>query len=317
MSPKPRTVLTAVLLLLVVAVALGSQSRLATNAFYALRYERTLDAYAQVDTTTTELESTVDASGRPARLLSAFFGLDDALPRIASLVACEGAGGKDGMPVIFSHELDAATVQPGDFKVTTTSGAVGEVTCLTMAPADDSGELRTVLLIGQYGSADDQPASVDIVGNILDREQTVNFKGASIEVTALEAGPGLVMAESLPESEWKLGEAGTGIPFGGGTGCPGGTKHVIRVTWAGGVTKPDGSDADATERDLYVVTLLRDDGSTYQAQPAALADLRDGDNNHKLCLDTTDAVLSVSFPAGYLADPRDDLNPATSVSLGE
>ena len=56
-------------------------------------------------------------------------------------------------------------------------------------------------------------------------------------------------------------------------------------------------------------------GSTTTRPPLALADLGDGDNNHKLCLDSEDTVKAVSFPAGRLTDPRNDPNPATTVSL--
>ena len=47
----------------------------------------------------------------------------------------------------------------------------------------------------------------------------------------------------------------------------------------------------------------------------ALANLGDGDNNHMLCMDTTDRPISVSFPEGILTDPNDDLNPATTASV--
>ena len=39
--------------------------------------------------------------------------------------------------------------------------------CVTPMPALDVGELRTILLIGEYGSAENQPVKVDIVGNLL------------------------------------------------------------------------------------------------------------------------------------------------------
>ena len=110
------------------------------------------------DTTTTNVTANIDARGRKAKLLSAFFGLDNGLPPISGGVICEGAGGKDGMPVVFSHEIDFRTMQAGDFRVTTASGQIGTITCVTLAPADDTGELRTVLLVGEYGSAEDEPA---------------------------------------------------------------------------------------------------------------------------------------------------------------
>ncbi|MDE0307384.1 MAG: hypothetical protein OXI87_21265 [Albidovulum sp.] len=57
------------------------------------------------------------------------------------------------------------------------------------------------------------------------------------------------------------------------------------------------------------------DGSLRDVIPFALGDLGDGDNNHELCLDTADQPLSVSFPAGILIDPNDDLNPSTTVHV--
>ena len=56
----------------------------------------------QQDTTTTDVTATRDANGREAALLSAFFGIDNGLPRAANRGICRGAAGKDGMPVIFS-----------------------------------------------------------------------------------------------------------------------------------------------------------------------------------------------------------------------
>jgi len=315
MSFRMKLILTVIILLGGIGVFAATQSVFVRNFLLAMTYERTLDTYSQVDTTPDDVTNTVGPDGRAASLLSAFYGLDDALPGIVNLVACEGAGGQDGMPVIFSHEVDVRTVEPGDFKVTTSSGSVTEVTCLTLAPADDAGELRTALLTGPLGSLEDQPAIVEIVGNLLSLDNTVNFKGASVKVTPLEDGPSLVWAERVPEEEWRLGSQGTNFRFGGGTGCPAETEQVIRATWAGGVTKPNGQDADELELDLYKVTVQRPDGAEDEITPMALADLGDGDNNHKLCLGTPDPAQSVSFPAGYLTDPRDDLNPSTSITI--
>ena len=280
-------------------------------AILVANYERTLDRYAQTDTTETDVTATLHADGREASLVSAFFGLDNALPvRNSNLVVCDGAGGADGMPVMFSHEVDVDTLEPGDFKVVTESGAVGAVICLTLAPADDPGELRTVLLAGNYGSAENQPVSVEIVGNILSLDKSINFKGASVAAVRLEDGPTLVWAERVAEADWDLGAPATRIPWGGGDKCPVGTEQVLRVAWNGGVTKPGGESADAAEGALYRITLA----DTSVIAPTALADLGDGDNNHLLCLETAEPVVSVSFPAGHLTDPREDLNPATVIS---
>ncbi len=296
------------------AVALAGCETVSTARAFA-HFERTLDAYAQTDTTVTDVTNARHADGRDAALVSAFFGLDNALPkRSANRVVCDGAGGEDGMPVIFSHEVDVQTLEPGDFRVTTASGAIGEITCLTLAPADDPGELRTALLAGDYGSLEDQPVTVEIVGNILSLDGSVNFKGAQIDVTPLEVGPTIVWAEMVPETEWTLGAKASSLAFGGGSSCPVGAQQVVRVTWGGGITKPGGEPADDVERALYKVTIVRDDATEVDITPFALADLNDGDNNHLLCLDTTAQVVSVFFPGGHVTDPREDLNPDTAIT---
>jgi len=291
---------------------IGCQDAPVRTAAGIATYKRTLDAYAQTDTTVTDVTNTKHADGRDAVLISAFFGLDNALPTTnTDRVACEGAGGADGMPVIFSHEVDHQTLEPGDFRITKMSGAIGEITCLTLAPADDPGELRTALLTGDYGSLENEPATVEVIGNVLSLDQTINFKGAVIDVTPLTEGPTIVWAEIVPESQWELGGRATNLPWGGGSRCPVGSKQVVRVTWDGGVTKPGGEPADDAEAQLYRVKVQRDDQTALEVTPFALADLNDGDNNHLLCLDTADPAISVSFPAGYLTDPRECLTSAT------
>jgi hypothetical protein len=277
-------------------------------------------APALADVTSTDRTDTTAGMALPrqsgdqsAELLSAFFGLDNALPLLSRLI-CRGAPRKDGMPVIFSTEIDHTTMQAGDFRVTTASGEAGEIQCVTLLPATDAGELRTVLLVGEFGNAEtDPPALVEIVGHLHSIDGTVDFRGAQVEVTPLAPGPGLVMAEVAdPAAE----DLGLGMRRTDGTDCPSeGVQQAVRVVWAGGVTLENGDEAGDTERDLYRVTVQAAGKSPREITPTALADLGDGDNNHLLCLDTADTPISVSFPAGVLVDPNGDLNPATTVAV--
>jgi len=266
------------------------------------------------DTNPVDTTVTVESTHPTGRLLSAFFGLDNGLPLGATVRLCRGAGREDGMPVIFAQEVDVSTVQAGDFQVITQSGQVGAIRCVTMAPAIDPGELRTALLVGEFGSAaGDPPVTVTIIGNVLSQDHTVNFQGATIAVTPLPPGPTLVWAESVPEAQWQVGKPGG--PWGSGSGCPLGTTQAVRAVWAGGVTKANGDEADDVARQLYAVTLVASDGSTQRVPPFALADLGDGDNNHLLCLNEPGTPQTVTFPAGHLADPNGDLNPATAIPV--
>lgn len=248
-------------------------------------------------------------------ILSAYFGLDNTLPFAANGL-CLGARGQDGMPIILSHVIDPDTLQADDFAVVTESGVVNTPYCATLSPAVDEGELRTVLLIGEFGSAEtDPPDHVDVVGEVLTSDGTgTNFLGASVVVTPLSAGPSLVTAELVPQAEWMLDRASGRQQ---GSGCPSaGTMQMVRVTWAGGVSNSAGDEAGETERMLYRVKLRLTDGSEAEVTPFALADLGDSDNNHLLCLDVRGEPLSVFFPAGYLFDPNADApNPDTTVPV--
>jgi hypothetical protein len=291
----------AILVLLLCLAGCDLPSR-ATNQFPA-------------DETQNDTTAVDDVVRRQGKLLSAFFGLDNGLPISSNLGICLGGGKADGMPVIFDHEVDIKSMQAGDFRVLTQSGKIGKVTCVTLFPAIDSGELRTALLVGEFGSAnDDPPVTVEIVGNLLSLDQTINYKSAFTHITPLVSGPTMVLAENVPAAQWQLGKtAGSGR--GSGSGCPTGTIQIVRAVWAGGVVMANGDEPGDAERLLYKVQLDQSDGTHMVVSPFALADLGDGDNNHFLCLDTPGSPRLVSFPAGYLVDPNHDLNPDTSVSV--
>jgi hypothetical protein len=274
----------------------------------ALAAERSQQPELSLDSVTAVTPATFDANSQPAGLLSAFFGLDNGLPFRANLL-CLGASGQDGMPIVLSHTIDADTLEPEDFQVVTRSGAQRTPHCVTLRPAQDPGELRTVLLIGEFGdAANDPPVSVHVVDDLLsDGTPFVNFRGTRTDVIPLDAGPSIVLAERVPMGEWASETRGTA--------CPESTQQVVRVTWAGGVRLPNRDEPGDAERRLYRVTVERGDGSIDDIIPAALADLGDGDNNHLLCLDTVDAAVSVGFPAGHLVDPNRDLNPDTQIAV--
>lgn len=281
-----------------------------------MRRSFTLIALAGLIAQTAFGQSTAEQVGakmRQGRLISAFFGLDHSLPFGANIQICRGAYRLSGMPVIFDRELDAATLNPSVFKVVTRSGKNGSVHCAVLTPALDDGELRTVLLVGDYGTAKDQPVSVEIVGPLLSRDHATTYRGAQIKAIPLEDGPTLVLAQLIPMSQWKSGVRKSS--FGSGNGCPAGTAQVIRVTWAGGVLKPDGTEVGDLERSKYKVVIESPRGGVSEVQPFALGDLGDHDNNHLLCLKQSGRPLRVTFPAGFLVDPNHDRNPDTTVEI--
>lgn len=243
-------------------------------------------------------------------ILSAFFGLDNSQRiRFRTVFACRGFKGSDGMPVIFSKEIDESTLDAKDFRIRTASGSIGRVGCVTLRPADELDEKRTVLVIGEYGSRDDQPVTLKIIGDLMSLDGRVNFKGTQAGVIPLEAGPTMILSEIVSPESWRLGTDGN---------CPrDGLKSVVRVTWTGGITKPGGAEIDDKERQLYRVTVRKADGSFATVTPIAIADLNDNDNNHDLCIGAAGQPVRVYFPAGALTDPNEDLNPDTEVGVSD
>ena len=98
-------------------------------------------------------------------LVSAFFGLDNALP---SLILCNQQGGLlDGMPVNFKFPLDVSSLSETDFEVLDSLGNIHTPICVSLAPANENGENRTVLLLGEFGTAvTNPPVEVRVVGDL-------------------------------------------------------------------------------------------------------------------------------------------------------
>lgn len=198
------------------------------------------------------------------------------------------------MPVTFSHRLSVQP-DPRSFAVTTRSGATKMPLCANTAPARARSENHTVLLLGDLGSADDPPVRVSIVGPLA-FETGASAEGASVAVTPLEAGPTLVLA---------LGYRPQDID----TDCPAKTRQLVMVAWAGGVRPVAGTDQEAHRKAYTVVT------SEGPLTPFALGDLGDQDNYVHLCLDVEAPAERVDAIGGALVDPRDDVNPATSIAV--
>ena len=217
------------------------------------------------------------------------------------------------MPVVFPRELDIRTIEAADVRVTLASGRFGHVDCVTLGPALEKGELRTLLMIGGFGSAmQDPPERVEVIGNLGSLDGQVNFRGTSVDVTPLAAGPSLVFAEIVPKPDWRLDQSTADAPFD----CPAdGVQQILRAVWDGGVKPNKEEMINADLAALYQVTFLMLDGSTLVKHPFALGNTSDTDNTIELCMDTEGTPVSVFFPSGYLIDPNGDVNADTSVAF--
>ena len=233
------------------------------------------------------------------RILSIYHGLDPLPPRATRLCGLPPAVNQDGMPVVFSVQIDGDSIAPEAFAVTLSTGETVTPLCATLRPALEPLEQRTVLLIGSFSPDDSLPAGVEIVGPLEDADGNSLRGLTSNAVTALEEGPSLVYAEHFaPNTAGLAGE------------CPAQTTQAVLLTWEGGVTGPEGSDLEEPQRMAMSIEL--EDGSTIN--PLALAD-DDPDNHVIACIAESSPASSVSVEAGYFHDPGDDANPATSINV--
>ena len=203
-------------------------------------------------------------------LVSAFFGLDNALP---SLLLCNQQGGLiDGMPVNFKFPLDAFSLSETDFQVLDSLGNIYTPICVSLAPANENGENRTVLLLGEFGTAvTNPPVEVRVVGDLFTIDtfsgesvcsEIINLNGiTTTNVIPLADGPSLFFAQRI---NGNLNE------------CNSGTQ-TIQVAWNGGVTPYISGD---TESDLfqYYVGYSDSSGVLTPHVPISIADIDDNDN---------------------------------------
>lgn len=247
--------------------------------------------------------------GRQAVVLSSFFGRDNDLPIFAFLLSPK-APGNDGMPIVFSQEVDPESLDRTDFEITTQSGQKLTPSDITLNPANEEFELRTVLMVGKLGDhPQDPPLKLTVVGDVMSRSGQ-NYKGQTVDVTPLPAGPFISYAEHFTFTD--------DYPYvaeGRGCDCPRDeTTQVVRLVWAGGVRATNGQELGNNDLDAHTVWIVQGQ-DTLQVKPYMLADLKDNDNNIDLCLKENGTPIKVSVEAGTAIDPRDDVNEYTKAKV--
>ncbi len=237
----------------------------------------------------------ISAPADDTSVVSAGLG-DPMLPMIASLAFCRGnalSEGFGGMPVVLSKQVDTLGGFMGDpngldpsifqVKVGPQQRAVQPV-CATLAPAVDATERRTVLLIGEFGlGGENGPVTVRVVGDLMATDGT-SLQGAKTNnVGEVNGGPSLVMAEVFGPGTIATSQFGddTRNRF-----CPSnGTSRVVKLTFSGGVSGPNGAPLADDETAMAAIEILAvtPDGRRTVLNPFALRD-DDNDNHLDVCL---------------------------------
>ena len=239
-------------------------------------------------------------------LISAFFGLDNGLP---SLLCGTPGSQLDGMPVNFMFPIDVSTLSESDFEVVDSLGNIHIPMCAVLAPANENGENRTVLLLGEFGTAvTNPPVEVRVVGDLFTTDTLsgesacsaiINLNGiTTTNVIPLADGPSLFFAQRI---DGNLNE------------CNSGTQ-TIQVAWNGGITPFISGD---TESDLfqYYIGYSDSSGVLIPHVPISIADINDNDNFHQLCFSTSDEIVKISMMANTVEDPNQDSNLYSEIDV--
>ena len=239
-------------------------------------------------------------------IVSAFFGLDNVLPGLL----CNQPGSQlDGMPVNFKFPLDVSSLSETDFEVVDRLGNIHTPNCVSLAPANENGENRSVLLLGEFGTAvTNPPVEVRVIGDLFTTNtisgesacsEIINLNGiTTTNVIPLDDGPSLFFAQKI---DGNLNECNLGT-------------QTIQVAWNGGITPYISGDA---ESDLYqyYVGYSNSSGDLTPHIPISIADINDNDNFHQLCFSTSDEIVKVSMMANTVEDPNHDPNLYSEIDV--
>ena len=149
-----------------------------------------------------------------------------------------------------------------------------------MAPANENGENRTVLLLGEFGTAvTNPPVEVRVVGDLFSTDalsgescSEMKPKRNPTNIIPLDDGPSF-FAQRIDGNlnEW----------FG---------TQTIQVAWDGGITPYISSDAESDLFQYYIG--YSDSSGLIPHAPISIVDINDNDNFHQLCFSTSDEIIN-------------------------
>jgi hypothetical protein len=215
------------------------------------------------------------------KILSASWGTGNA-------VGCpNGVKELDNIPVTFNWFIRRASIQPRDFRIVRSDGSVATPTCALQFPPDESDELQTVNLIGNFGDSvsGPTPVAIRVVGPLegkapgATRWRPIRHL-PKIAVDPLAGGPYIVDAWTLMPSIYRNDP----------NRCTVG-QTFVRVMWSNGLTAyPTGEEVGAPVTASYRAIYTLPNGKATAIAPLEVADLHDhetsfnADNMHDLCL---------------------------------
>lgn len=275
--------------------------------------------------------SAVSSLAEEPSVLSAGMGAT-ILPTVSNFAFCVPFGpsaGFGGMPMVISDAIDTQggylgdpnALDPSNFvvRVGPNNTAVQPI-CVTLAPAVDLSERRTILFTGNFGFDDeDAPTGIQIVGDVMTVNGT-SLRGLRTKsVSEVNGGPTLVLAEHFDPAAGVISTSSDG-DGSNDRYCPqGDTSRVVKLTFSGGVSGPNGGVLMDDDNAMNAILILGvgPDGRRRVVHPFALRD-DDFDNHLDACLGA-DAegltLLRASVDSHNFFAPQNVPGKAVAVSI--
>jgi hypothetical protein len=199
----------------------------------------------------------------------------------AILSAHLGAAGE--IVVVFSHEVDAASLYATGFLVAFAEGTRVFARDAVLSPSNESDENRTVLLTGEFTDAEGHPPTDLIVVGSLYAENGGKLQGLAAAVTPFTTAGGVVLAQRLQPPQ----------------GVCSGAAQAVRTYWTDGLREVDNDD-------LARIDVMLDDATT--VHPIAFDDHRLDDQSREdnvldLCISQDSPAQRVTIAAAVFTDP--------------
>jgi hypothetical protein len=207
----------------------------------------------------------------------------------AILSAHLGAAGE--LLVVFSHEVDPASLDAQGFLVAFDEGARVFPTDAVLSPSNESDENRTVLLTGEFVDEQGKPPTDVVVVGPLYAENGSKLQGLGAPIVPAGTAGAVVLAQRLQKPE----------------GACSGAAQAVRTYWSVGLR--------AVERDdLERIDITLDDATT--VHPTAFDDHRLDDQSREdnvldLCITQPSPAQRITIAAALFTDP--DGNKSASV----
>lgn len=205
-------------------------------------------------------------------------------------------GGLDGIAVVFSQDVDPASLRPGVFLVLLADGGRAIAEEAVLAPASEADENRTVWVLGDFGDPRRRPPTDVVVIAPLHTESGASLEGLLSPVLAFEDGGHIVHAQAQR------------------TPCASGDPRV-RTYWTDSLR-------DVAPEDLQAITIELVSGRT--VPPSGFEDHADGgafvaesrdDNVLDLCVRGQERVIGVRVSADTFTDVPGHRSAATRATV--